>query len=94
MVMGNTVTICCGQRRLDADVAAGICREASKHGCAPRLLIDLRAARHATTAALARLVMLRGRLLRAGRDMHIMGLVGRAEALYQITRMENILPRV
>jgi len=57
------------------------------------ILVDLKSASDATTAGLARLVLLRGRLLKAGRDLLIRGLTGRAEAMYQITRLQRVLPR-
>ena len=45
-----------------------------------------------STAALARLIVLRRELLRRGRDLRIVGLHGRARALYEISRLENVLP--
>ena len=45
-----------------------------------------------STAALARLVLLRRELLESGRDLRIIGLSGKAKALYEISRLNNILP--
>jgi len=46
-----------------------------------------------STAALARLVALRRHLRRSGGELRIVGLRGRAEALYEINRMSPLLPR-
>lgn len=47
---------------------------------------------HTSTAALARLVLLRRELLKRGRELRIAGLQGKAKALYDINRLDNILP--
>ena len=83
-----------GAARLDAIAAAAIAEQVWRAGPAPTVLLDLRWTTETTTAALARLILLRARLLRAGRDLMIVGLRGRAEALYEITRLTRILPRV
>lgn len=46
-----------------------------------------------STAALARLILLRRTLLRSGRDLCIIGLSGRAAGLYEISRLGKLLPR-
>jgi hypothetical protein len=43
---------------------------------------------------LAKLVILRGELLKAGRDLRIAGLEGRTKGLYEIYRLDQALPRV
>lgn len=55
--------------------------------------IDLGDVERTTTAALARLILLRGNLLRSGRDLRISHLRGRARALYQISRLGDVLPQ-
>jgi len=47
-----------------------------------------------TLGALARLVLLRAALLKAGRDLYIVGLTGRAEGLYNMYGMHKLLPRM
>lgn len=64
-------------------------------GCPVKfVLIDLGRTTQATTAGLARLILLRRELLAAGRDLRILGLSSRAEALYEICRMARLLPRL
>ncbi len=46
-----------------------------------------------TTAALARLILLRLNLLKSGRDLQIVGLCKRAQALYEVDKLEGALPR-
>ena len=57
------------------------------------VLLDLDAVTDATTAALARLIVLRRNLLRTGRDLHIRGLHGRARGIYEVHRLGPLLPR-
>jgi ABC-type transporter Mla MlaB component len=64
-------------------------------GCpAGIVLIDLERTIEATTAGLARLILLRRQLLAAGADLRIRGLRSRAQALYEICRMTRLLPRL
>ena len=63
-------------------------------GCGARLIVvDVGRAEEATTAALARLILLRRELLQAGRDLRILGLRSQVEALYEICRLAGLLPR-
>jgi len=57
-----------------------------------QIALEMGHVRDATVAALARLVVLRRDLRRAGRDLRLSGLEGRAEAFYQIYRLERFLP--
>src|SRR5688572_18534600 len=59
----------------------------------PTVVIDLTRAADATTAAFARLVQLRRALLRAGRDLRLKGLRGRAAHVYEVNRLSGVLPR-
>jgi anti-anti-sigma factor len=59
-----------------------------------KVLIDLRAVDSTSTAALATLILLRRSLLQTGRDLRITGLRGRAMALYEISRLDHLLPQV
>lgn len=56
------------------------------------IIVDLSRAEETTTAALARLVVIRGRLKRAGGDLHLAHLHGRAKGLYEINRLSKLLP--
>ena len=59
---------------------------------ASTVTIDLANTEDASTAALARLVLLRRNLLRAGRDLRLVGLHGRAGHLYHLNRLSHVLP--
>lgn len=64
-------------------------------GCAERartVVIDLHRALDAETAAFARLVLLRRALLRRGRDLKLTGLRDRTAMLYEVNRLESVLP--
>ena len=56
------------------------------------VVIDLKHATHATTSAFARLVLLRRTLLQAGRDMLLEGLRDRTATVYEINRLNLVLP--
>jgi len=56
------------------------------------IIVDLAGAEETTTAALARLVAIRGRLKRVGGDLHLAHLHGRAKCLYEINRLSELLP--
>ena len=60
---------------------------------AKRVIIDLANAGEAETSAFAQLVLLRRSLLRAGRDLAISGLRDRAQGLFEVNRLESVLPR-
>ena len=92
-MLGNVLAIRHGAERLDVRAAAEIAQTAWRHDGRAMVFLDLARTRETTTAALARLVLLRGRLLKAGRDLCIRGLAGNADALYHITRLEKVLPR-
>ncbi len=55
--------------------------------------IRLQGVTDTTTAALARLILLRMNLMKSGRDLQIAGLCSRAKALYEIDKLEGVLPR-
>lgn len=56
------------------------------------VLIDMSEIDEATTSAFARLVLLRRMLIREGRDMRLTGLRDRAAMLYEISRLQSVLP--
>ena len=92
-MLGNVLAIRHRTERLDAEGASEIARRAGRDERHAMVLVDLKSASDATTAGLARLVLLRGRLLKAGRDLRIRGLTGRAKAMYDISRLQRVLPR-
>lgn len=61
-------------------------------GSARTVTIDLSSADDATTSAFARLVLLRRELLRRGGDLRLCGLRCRAARLYQVSRLDHVLP--
>ena len=56
------------------------------------VVVDLSHATDATTAAFATLVVLRKRLLRDGRDLRVAGLRERAEHVFRLNRLQEVLP--
>jgi anti-anti-sigma regulatory factor len=58
------------------------------------VVIELSRVEDTSTAALARLVLLRRELLRSNRDLRISGLVGRALNVFAVNRLEALLPTV
>jgi ABC-type transporter Mla MlaB component len=63
------------------------------HLAAKLVVIDLSVADDATTSAFARLVLLRRELLRLGSDLRLRGLRDRAARLYEVSRLDSVLPR-
>ncbi len=92
-MLGNVLAIRHPTECLGAEDACEIARRAWRDDQHTMILVVLARATDATTAGLARLVLLRGRLLKAGRDLYIRGLTGRADAMYRISRLQRVLPR-
>jgi anti-anti-sigma regulatory factor len=61
---------------------------------ARRVVIDLARVEDATTSGFAQLVLLRRALLALGRDLCLTGLRDRAAGLFEVNRLEAILPTV
>jgi ABC-type transporter Mla MlaB component len=57
------------------------------------VILDMSGVEEVTTSAFARLVLLRRELRRQGRDLKLIGLRARAEKLYEINRLNQVLPR-
>ena len=66
--------------------------EAALRAAAPTVIVDLSSALDATTSAFAKLVLLRRRLLKIGRDLRLRGLTERAARIYQVSRLDHVLP--
>jgi|SRR5436853_637632 ABC-type transporter Mla MlaB component len=63
------------------------------HG-AGRIVLDLGRADEATTSAFARLVLLQRLLRRLGRDLRLTNLRDQAAGLYEVHRLQGVLPRL
>lgn len=66
--------------------------DAALRAAARTIVVDLSHARDATTSAFARLVLLRRYLLSTGRDLRLTGLGYRAAKLYEVSRLDQVLP--
>jgi len=92
LVAGNSNTVRYHLDRLSYDEASRLAKRVRRGRPVETVLVDLRRAEHATTAALAKLVVLRCKLRRAGGDLRLTGLHGRARDLYEVNRMTGLLP--
>lgn len=79
--------------RFTYDDANRVASCALREAGTPTVVVDLAHTTETTTAALARLVGLRGWLLRHGRDLRMRGPGGPAKGLYEISRLERALPQ-
>lgn len=91
MVAGNIVTIRHESEEFSYFDACCLAVRALKSP-AESVVIDLSRTDHASTAALARLVLLRRHLLERDGDLRILGLSRKAKAVYEINRMSRLLP--
>jgi anti-anti-sigma regulatory factor len=74
------------------EVASAISKWVLHRHNARTVVIDLSHAIDATTAAFATLVVLRKQLLRNGRDLFVRGLRERAENVFNVNRLQLVLP--
>ncbi|MDB5174852.1 MAG: hypothetical protein JWN51_3625 [Phycisphaerales bacterium] len=79
-------------RRFSHEEACLVSRMAF-HSGARTVVIDMKYATDATTSAFARLVLLRRILRAAGRDLKLVNLRARAANLYEINKLDEVLPR-
>jgi hypothetical protein len=86
-------TIVPSSAQFSHDEAMRVSKLAIAKSAAKWIVVDLKNAAEATTTAFARLVLLRRQLLSSGRDLTLAELSGRAESLYHINRLEDVLPR-
>jgi len=93
VVAGTTVRITYRAGRLSYTDATEIAHKVSTAAPSRNYLVEFEQTEDTTTAALARLVVLRGRLLKSGSDLHILGLHGRARDVYEICHLEQLLPQ-
>jgi anti-anti-sigma regulatory factor len=92
VIARTTITIKPSTSRLSYSDASEISQQAIRRGGDNDFLVDLEQTSEISTAALARLVLLRSRLLKIGSDLHIQGLRGKAKDVYDICRLGEILP--
>ena len=93
MVASQTTFITCDCDHLSYEKACEIANQASSVRGHDMIRLELQRVVETTTAALARLTVLRRSLGRSGCDMQIDGLQGQAEDLYEFNRMETLLSR-
>jgi anti-anti-sigma regulatory factor len=91
MVAGNDITIRHESEEFSYQDACCLAVQALRSPV-ERVIIDLRRTSRTSTAALARLVLLRRHLLQRGGDLHILGLCQTAKAIYEFNRMSRLLP--
>jgi ABC-type transporter Mla MlaB component len=58
------------------------------------VIVDLRNTSKTSTAALAKLILVRRILRKSGRDLCISGLAGKPGAMYRIYRLAELLPHI
>lgn len=78
--------------RFSHDEACRVARMATARDEGQTVIIDLRHVREVTTAAFARLVLLRRVLRAVGRDLRLTNLHDRAANLYEVNRLMTVLP--
>lgn len=74
--------------------ACRIFDQALRRADARTIVIDLRKVDDATTSAFAQLVLLRRSLLRSGRDLCLLGLHDRAAGIFEVNRLQEVLPLI
>ena len=92
MVAGHVRTVKHHMSRFSYRDAADIAEQVHRDASSDLVLVDLVHTTEATTAAFARLVVLRRALRRFGGDLHLVHLHGRARKVYEINRMNELLP--
>ena len=92
MVSGHVRMVRHGAERLSYDDAVHIAGDVRRRCTERVVLLDLASAADATTAAFARLIVLRRNLRKSGGDLHLVGLRGRARDIYEVHRMGRLLP--
>lgn len=92
MVAGQSILLSVGESLTHAEA----CRVADKASAcgAQTIVLDLSGCRGAETSAFARLVLLRRHLLEARRDIRLAGLEGQPARLFEVHRLETVLPRL
>ena len=92
--MASDTSIISRVKRFSHQAADELCHRILGQPSGPTVVIDLNAAEDASTAAFARLVLLRRELLRDGRDLRLRGLRHRAADVWRVNRLNQILPSI
>ncbi len=92
-VVDNDPVIVRGEKVFTYAEAHKVAKHVSAGSATETVFLDLSRTIQITTAALARLILLRLRLLEMGRELFLVGLHGQAESLYEINRLTRLLPR-
>ena len=92
MVANQSIILRASERFSHADACRLACM-ASTSG-AQTIILDMSEVLDATTAAFARLVLLRRELLQRGRDLRLAALRGQPAKLLEVHRLDGILPRL
>lgn len=92
MAAGETVSIVHRNDSFSHTDACRIFDLAVRTRGAKTVVIDLKNATNATTSAFAKLVLLRRMLLNQGRDLLLAGLRDRTATVYNINRLNLVLP--
>ena len=93
MVAPEHRTVRCRRRRFSYSDACRIASRAARCLGSVELDLDFTDAAEVTTAALARLVILRRALIQRQADLRLMGLHGYALAVYNLSRLDRVLPQ-
>ena len=89
--LGGTLSLVAKAGRFSHRDAEALCSQI-RTSHAQTVVVDLREIEDATTAAFAKLVLLRRELLRDGRDLRLRGLRSRAASIWRISRLSTVLP--
>jgi len=92
MCVTQTVTVRASARLHHIDAAW--LSETAVRGEGQLVVIEMGGVRDASTAAFARLVLLRRELLAGGRDLRLAGLSGRAASIFEVHRLQSVLPAI
>jgi len=90
--MAGITSIITHAKKLSHAAAEELCGEVLSLPGTRTVVLDLHKAEDASTAAFARLVLLRRDLLKDGRDLRLSGLKSRTAQLWRISRLSSVLP--
>ena len=90
--MAGTTSIIARVKELSHQAVEELCSLVHAHQFGQTVVLDLKDTEDASTAAFARLVLLRRDLLKDGRDLRLRGLRDRAASIYRISRLSAVLP--
>jgi len=92
VIASQSIIFAAGQSLTHAE-ACRLAEKAAARG-SQTVVLDLSACVDATTAAFARIVLLRRHLLHTGRDLSLAGLHGRPARLFEVHRLDSVLPQL